>query len=360
MTLLILYVGFALGVSFLCSTLEAALLSVRMATLVEKAGQGVRGAQLLLALKRKRIDDAISAILILNTISNTLGATLAGAQAAKVFGDPWIGVFSGVMTLAILVFSEIIPKTLGTAYNVALVPFVGVTLHVLTRLMAPALVVSRALTRRLARGGGTGFSRGELAAVIETASRDGALSPAESTIFENLLRVRDVQVEDVMTPRTVMFAMPANATVGDLMEKPQSEAYSRIPLFQGDPDNVVGYVLIRDVLRALATGGAAEQPLSRFRREVRFVPEKITVETALRQVLEQREPIAMVTDEHGGISGLVTLEDLTETVLGVEIVDESDQVADLRRAAAELRDRRLERMRIRLARASGESELPAE
>lgn len=345
MALLLLFVAFSLGISFLCSLLEAAFLSARLSTLSEQRAHGIRGAGLLLDIKRGRVDDAISAILILNTLANTLGATLAGAQAAHVFGSAWVGVFSGVLTFLILVFSEIIPKTLGAVYARALAWFVGWTLHFLTRFLAPVLVVSRVLTRLLTGGKAVPFSRGELVAVISTAVREGALSAEEASIFGNLLRFNDVQVEDVMTPRTVMFMMPVDATAADLLAEPEAEVFSRIPLYRGDHDNVIGYVLLRDVLKALATGGERQQKLESWMREVWFVPELVPVGTALKQFLDRREPIAMVADEHGGLAGLVTLEDLTETILGVEIVDELDRIPDLRQAAIEKRDRRLERLR---------------
>ncbi len=345
MGLLVLFVLFALGLSFLCSMLEAALLSVRMATLTEQAAAGRRGAGRLLQLKQNRVDDAISAILILNTLANTLGATLAGAQAAHVLGSAWVGVFSGVLTFLILVFSEIIPKTLGALYARQLSSFVGHVLAGLTRLMTPALVLSRALTRLLARGRPVPFSRGELAAVIATASREGAITRDESLLLANLLRFREIQVEDVMTPRTVAFMMPADATVAELLAQPEAEVFSRVPLFREHRDDVIGYVLQHDVLRDVAKGCDRSRSLESFVRPIRFIPGMITVDVALRQFLERREPLAMVADEHGGVDGLVTLEDLTETILGVEIVDESDRVPDLRIAAADLRDRRLERMR---------------
>jgi CBS domain containing-hemolysin-like protein len=344
---LLVYVGFALGVSHLCSLLEAALFSSRISTLNDKLSRGSRGAALLLEIKQTRIDDAISAILTLNTVANTLGATLAGAQAARVFGDMWVGVFSGVLTFLILVVSEIIPKTLGAVYAGPLSSFVGWSLHYLTKLMFPVLLLSRGITRLLTRGKSLTFSRGELAAVIAVATREGAISADESKIFDNLLRFNKVQVGDVMTPRTVVFMLPAESDIGRLLAEPEAEVFSRIPLYRGQPDNVVGYVLQRDVLGSVARGGETGQPLEGFRRPISFIPELASVGAALRQMLERREPIAMVTDEHGGIDGLVTLEDLTETILGVEIIDESDRVVDLRQAAARLRDERLERLRKR-------------
>jgi magnesium and cobalt exporter, CNNM family len=347
-TLLLLYVGFALCVSFLCSLLEAALLSTSRGLLSERAAAGSRGAARLLRLKEKRIDDSISAILILNTLANTLGATMAGAQADRVFGNAAVGVFSGVLTLLILVFSEIIPKTLGALYASRLAGFVGYALSALTWVMTPALAVSRLLTRLLAPRQPPRVSKGELTAVIAAAAREGALSGAQTHLLENLLRFDEIRVSDVMTPRPMMMMMPAQASVADLLATPEAEAFSRIVLYEGDrTDDVVGYVLQRDPLKAAAAGGGHARPLSSFRRPVLFLPATIKASAALTQLLERREALAVVVDEHGGIDGVITLEDLTETVLGAEIVDESDRVVDLRQAALEHRDRRLEHLRLR-------------
>jgi CBS domain containing-hemolysin-like protein len=354
LTILLLYVGFALSVSFICSLLEAAFLSVRLGVLSERQAAGSHGSALLLELKRRRVDESISAILILNTVANTLGATMAGAEAAKVFGSEAVGWFSGVLTLAILIASEIVPKTLGALYAASLAPFVGYTLQGLTRLMAPALALSRLLTRLLApRQPAGGLSKGELTALIAAASSDGALTPAESALLGNLLRADQVRVEDVMTPRPMIVMLRAGASVAELLAEPEVDAFSRIPLFEEGHDNVVGYVLLRDVLKAVAAGADRGRQLASFMRPVWFIPGSITVGTALNQFLARREPIAMVVDEHGGLAGLVTLEDLTETVLGAEIVDESDRVVDLRKAAMDHRDRRLERLRRKREQATG-------
>jgi len=347
LNLLVTYITLAVGVSFLCSLLEAALLSSRNSTLAQQMEEGNQGAGLLLRLRTERVDDAISAILTLNTVANTLGATLAGAQAARVFGSAWVGVFSGLLALLILVVSEIIPKTLGAAYWRQLSHFVGWSLQILTKAMTPALVLSRILTRVLAPGGDTSYSRGELAAVIAAATREGVIGPRESRIFENLLRFDEVRVEDVMTPRTVAVMLPAEASIEDLLADREAEAFSRIPLYRDSRDNVVGYVLQLEVLKSVTDGRHQDTQLESLMRPIPFIPEVATVAAAMGQILERREPIAMAIDEHGGISGLVTLEDLTETVLGVEIIDESDRIVDQRQAAAALRDQRMERMRRR-------------
>lgn len=344
MSLLVTYIALAVGVSFLCSLLEAALLSSRNSILVEQMEQGNSGAGLLLELRTERVDDAISAILTLNTVANTLGATMAGAQAARVFGNAWVGVFSGLLAFLILVVSEIIPKTLGAVYWRQLSRFVGWSLLFLTKAMSPALVLSRLLTRLLTPGRDDTYSRSELAADIAAATREGVISPGESRIFKNLLRFDEVMVEDVMTPRTVTVMLQAEATIGDLLESREAEAFSRIPLYRDHQDNVVGYVLQRQVSKAVADGADQEMPLEKLMHPIPFIPEVATLGAALGQVLERREPVAMAIDEHGGVSGLVTLEDLTETILGVEIIDESDRVVDQRQAAAALRDQRMERM----------------
>ena len=347
MSLLVTYIAIAVGISFVCSLLEAALLSSRNIVLTHQRDEGVHGAGLLLDLKQHRVDDAISAILTLNTVANTLGATLAGAQAARVFGSEWVGVFSGALTFLILVVSEIIPKTLGAVYSRQLSGIVGWSLHILTKAMTPALRLSRVLTRLLTRGHQPVLSRGELASTIATAARHGAISAGESRIFENLLRFDEVRVEDVMTPRTVAAMLPADASIANLLADRQAEAFSRIPVYRDSRDNVVGYVLQREILKSVTDGRHQDTRLESLMRPIPFIPEVATVAAAMRQFLERREPIAMAIDEHGGISGVVTLEDLTETFLGVEIIDESDRIADQRQAATALRDERMERMRLR-------------
>jgi CBS domain containing-hemolysin-like protein len=354
-SLLLVYVAVAVGISFVCSLLEAALLSSRNVTLVEQASRGNKGAGLLLEIRTERVDDAISAILTLNTVANTLGATMAGAQAARVFGSKWVGLFSGLLAFLILVVSEIVPKTLGAVYWRQLSGFVGRALRFLTTVMLPALVLSRFLTRLLTRNRDLTFSRSEVAATIETAARQGVLTPGERQIFANLLRFDEVRVEDVMTPRTVTLMLPATSTLAELLDNPEADAFSRIPIYRDHQDNVVGYVLQRQVLKAVADGIDQGTILETLVRPIPFIPEMATVGSAMRQILERREPIAMAIDEHGGVSGLVTLEDLTETILGVEIVDESDRIADQRQEAASLRDQRMQRIMRRRERRRQES-----
>lgn len=341
------YVGMALALSFLCSLLEASLLTVGVPELLARQKAGDRGAAVLLEIKQQRVDDGIAAILTLNTIAHTIGAALSGAQAARVFGDRWVGVFSAVLTLLILALTEIVPKTLGTAHASRLAGFTGRTVRLLTRLLAPALVLTRFLTRLLWRGESKPVSRGELEELVSEADRQGSLASGEAKVLANALRFEDVAIEHVMTPRPVVTMRPAESTVAGLLEDPDAASYSRIPLYEGSPDLVVGYVLHREVLAAAARGGDLGRPLADFQRPLLMLPESLTVGAALRAFLEKREHLAVVTDAAGTVTGVLTLEDVIETMLGTEIVDESDRVPDLRAAAQELRARRLQRMRER-------------
>lgn len=343
MTLLVIIVTFALGSSFVCSVLEAALLSASIGDLTARANAGNKGAALLLHFKKDRPDDAISAILIINTIAHTIGSTLAGAQAAQVFGDEWVGLFSGVLTLLVLVATEIIPKTLGTVYAAQLSGLVGRTLKVLTWAMTPVLWVTGLLTRLVAGGHHKPISRAELAALVQIAHSEGTLEAGESKAVHNLLQFDGIPVTDVMTPRPVIQMLPSTSTVAEFLTNDDAGIYSRLPVFDGTRDNVTGYVLQRAVLRAAADGGG-EELLQQFRRPIQFMAQDKSVGEALREMLGDGEHIALVVDEFGGVSGLVTLEDLVETALGEEITDEWDDVPDLRQLATGLRDQRLARM----------------
>ncbi|MCB1045136.1 MAG: DUF21 domain-containing protein [Acidobacteria bacterium] len=345
LVILLVLVGAALSISFLCSILEAGLLSVRISRLIELKDTGSRGAGMLLNLKQHRIDDAISAILTLNTIAHTVGAAMAGAQAAVVFGDRWVGVFSGVLTLLILVITEIIPKTLGTVHATRLAPYVGMTTQLLVTVMSPLLVITRALTRILSRSSRKAVTSGELNAMVALAAREGTLSAYQSQALANLLAFESIKLDDVMTPRPVVSMLPLSSTVAEFVAHPALKTFSRIPLFDQNIDDVKGYVLVREVLQSVAMGGRSDRGVLRFLRPIRFLPKRFTVGAALKSLLAERDHMAIVVDEYGGVSGLVTLEDLFETILGVEIVDESDQIADLQEKAQELRERRLARIK---------------
>ena len=344
MTLLLSVVSLTICVSFLCSLLEATLLSVSIPSLEERRKRGT-GIRWLLDLKKNRLNEAISAVLILNTISNTMGASIAGYLVHKEY-PAWVAVFSALFTFLILTGAEIIPKTLGVVHSRKLSGFVGVCLHVLTILMKPVMGLTVALTRMFGSKSTENVSRGEVEAMIDMAGIDGTLAEHERELYRNILRLDEIRVGDMMTPRTVVWDLWQEATVGDLLaENKRSHLPSRIPIHGKSRDEVTGYILLREVLSASIEGTPGTAPLSQFRRDIRFVPEVATLRQALADLTSGKDPIAMVADEHGGTCGVITTEDLFETILGIEVVDEHDDVVDLRERAQSLREKRLKRLK---------------
>lgn len=345
MFLLFLIVALALSISFICSILEAGFLSVQVPRLLERQDSGgSKGITLFLELKQHKVDDAISAILTLNTISNTIGAALAGAQAVALWGDHWIGLFSAALTMLILIFSEIIPKTLGAVYAMKLAPAVGSLTFLLTLVMKPILAFTRLITKLIVRKENEFVTRGEISAMVALAASQGAISPLQSRLLSNFLEFESLNLGHVMTPRPVLTAMPQRATVAEMLANDAVKSFSRIPVYGKNLDDIKGYVIVRQVWASIAMGGDRDQALSSFRRPISVLPKTYSLGKALRTLIKRSEHLAVVLDEYGGVSGLVTLEDLIETILGVEITDELDRVVDLRSAAEKIRDQRLERM----------------
>jgi CBS domain containing-hemolysin-like protein len=252
MGLLLLWILLALIVVHVCSLLETTLFSVRISALLERKSAGSTGAARLLEVKQTRIDDAIGAILILNTLASTVGSTLAGAQAITLFGEAWIGPLSAGFAAVLLVVSEIIPKTFAARYAGHLSSFAGYTLSYLVRIMAPALSVTSALVRLIARRPRERLTRREFALLVGSAHGEGTISLAESRLIGSLIYSRDVTLKDVMTPNSAIFMMEAEQSVGELLSTPGADAFSRIPLFQGTRECVIGYVSHRQVLKAFA------------------------------------------------------------------------------------------------------------
>lgn len=337
MFLLIVYVLIALGFSFLCSIAESVILSVSKPyiSLLEREGNGAG------AVLRKLKDDInapLAAILTLNTVAHTAGAAGAGAQAAAVFGSQYVGVISAILTLLILVFSEIIPKTLGAVYWRQLAPATGYTVRFMVWVLYPFVKMSEWLTRGLSHGPTlTGFSREEFAVMAELGRAEGQLEERESNILRNLFfTLRDQSVREVMTPRTVVYSLSQDDTVADTYEDVEKSRFSRIPIYERrDPDCVVGFVLKQELLLAQAKGGGGDK-LSKFRRDMLMLPETATIYQAFQKMLARRVQISAVLDEYGSLEGLVTLEDLLETLLGEEIVDEADKTPDRQQLAKRL------------------------
>ena len=334
-TLLITFATLALAISFLCSLLESVLLSIPAGHVSMLAEKGTSTGKRLQRMKGQ-IDRPLSAILTLNTIANTAGATGVGAEAMAIFGEPWLGAVSAVMTLLVLVISEVIPKTIGAAYAIPLAGFTAVTVWLLTILTWPAVVVLDGITRVIGhRRGAPAPSRAELLAAARLGLHAGALRTQEVHVLKNLLSLEKTRVRDILTPRTVIAGLSADTTVGDALGRRDVMRYSRIPVFEDSIENIVGYVARIDVIDAQHDRKSSTL-LSALARPMRFVPEVATVRQLLDTMLQKREHIVGAVNEYGGLEGIVTLEDAIETLLGREIVDESDTTPDLQEHARRL------------------------
>ena len=339
MLLLIIYVTVALGFSFLCSIAEAVLLSVTSPYIALLQQEGRPSGALLHKLSNN-IHKPLAAILTLNTIAHTIGAAGAGAQAAAVFGSAYVGAASVVLTLLILIVSEIIPKTLGAHYWRSLAPMTAYCLKYLIWALYPFVIMAERLTRGLSEGPTlNGFSREEFAVMAELSAQEGSLAPAEKRILQNLLQLKELRVKDVMTPRTVVYSLAEETTVSQFTRELDKAQFSRIPIYRDTIDGVVGFVLRSDLLLAEAKG-QGDKPLSHFRRDLPATLESLSLLQAFNEFQRQRAQIMLVVDEYGGAEGIVTLEDVFETLLGLEIVDESDRTADMQKLARRLWQRR--------------------
>jgi CBS domain containing-hemolysin-like protein len=328
MTLLIVYVLLALGVSFLCSVLEAVLLSVTPSYVAALQEKKDKTGERLEKLKRN-IDRPLASILSLNTIAHTVGAAGAGAQAQLVFGNAAITVFSVVLTLAILVLSELIPKTLGANYWRGLAPWAARILVPLIRVMYPFVLLSNVITKVISpEKRAHTVSRAEFTALADLGTKEGVIEEEESRILRNLLRFKSLRVKDIMTPRTVVLASCEERSVEAFFENRTDLRFSRIPVYADNRDDITGYVLKHDLLLELAQN-RGETPLSELRRDLKVVPELLSLRELFERLIESQEHLALVVDEYGGMAGIVTMEDLVETLLGLEIVDEVDLIQDM-------------------------------
>ncbi|WP_263785390.1 CNNM domain-containing protein [Salinibacter grassmerensis] len=332
MGLLLLYVALAIGVSFLCSVMEAVLLSVTPSYVAALEREGGTVGKRLHQFK-ENVDRPLAAILSLNTIAHTVGAAGVGAQAAVVFGEAYTGIIAGILTLLILVLSEIIPKTLGAVYWRTLTPVLVRLLTVTIIVMWPLVKLSQGLTYLLSQDEDeAAFSREEFTAMAELGEEEGVFEEKESRILRNLFRFNSLRVKDVMTPRTVIFQMPEHRTIGDMVEEHDEFRFSRIPVYDDDPDDITGYVL-KDEMLLRAAQEEFDVSLSEISRDILVVHETLALPDLLERLLDRLEHIALVVDEYGGVAGVVTMEDVVETLLGLEIVDEADSVEDMQALA---------------------------
>ncbi|MFT7459850.1 MAG: CBS domain containing-hemolysin-like protein [Planctomycetota bacterium] len=332
MFLLITYVLIALVFSFLCSIAESVLLSITSGYIAVIEKEGKPHAKILKDLK-ENISQPLAAILTLNTITHTVGAAGAGAQAMLLFGSAALGIASAIMTFLILVFSEIIPKTLGAHYWEKLAPMTVYFIRYLVWLLYPFVKLSDYLTRSMTVGPVlTGINREELAALAEQGWQEGQLAKKESSIMVSLLSMDQINVVDATTPNTVLFSIPENITIKDYFNEYGSESFSRIPVYGDSPDDITGFVLRSDLLHAMAAGDVSNI-VTQYKREMVSVNEMMPLSKVMDNLLHQRTHIMLVVDEYGSVRGILTLEDALETMLGLEIVDESDNVTDMQELA---------------------------
>ena len=344
---LVVAVGLAVSISAMCSLFEAVLYSVPVGHIEALAESGRTSGRILKAL-RDRVDRPIAAILSLNTIANTAGAAIAGAAAVKVFGDDRLVWFSVFFTLAILVLSEVIPKTLGVVYARPLASPVARPLLALVWIFRPIIWFTSQLTALMTRGSAQpDVSVEEITVLAKLGLQAGTLDAGKAAVIENILSLDERDVRDIMTPRTVMSSLSASLTLGELKDSQKLAGvfdHSRVPVFDKDADDVVGMVLRRDVLTAMAED-KFDRRLEEFMRPVDFIAETLSVNRLLRRLLETGQHLVLVIDEYGGLAGLVTLEDVLEEIMGIEIVDEFDPAVDMRELAHRRRQQSMEKRR---------------
>ncbi|QDT09087.1 CNNM domain-containing protein [Planctomycetes bacterium K23_9] len=340
--LCVLYAAIALLFSSLCSVAEAVLLSVSPSYVANLESSGQKDAKRIKHVK-SNVDRSLAAILTLNTIAHTIGSGGAGAYAAKYWGAGAVGIAMIILTLLILFVSEIIPKTIGALYWRGLAPLTARFIQFLSFVLYPFIFASELITRWLTGGHSHhAFNRAEFAAMAEIGAAGGHLDEKESRILRNLFQFPDLCAEDIMTPSTVVFALQQDLMSRQVLEKHDKLFFSRIPIFGENRDQIKGFVLKTDLLIDDIRNGGTTALKDFPKRELRGVLDSTRLSTVLENLLDNREHILLVVDKYGGMEGVVTLEDVVETLIGIEIVDEADSAVDMRKVAREKWARRMQ------------------
>ena len=333
MGLLFFYLALALLVSFLCSILEAVLLSITP-SYIGSLDNSSRFKKVIERLK-KDIDTSISSILILNTIAHTMGAAGVGAEAVRIFGIEWQSLIAVILTLLILYFSEIIPKTIGATYWRSLAKPSAYIISFLTRILLPLLWVSSLITNKIQKHREDGPTREEIAAMAEIGEESGILEQKEGQLIENLLKLKQIKIKDILTPRSVVFSLDASQTIDSALQEEDLLIYSRIPVYENSIDNIIGLVFSRTILKNASLENQADKTLKSMMTPIFRVPEDMPVYFLLDHFIKRKEHLFMVHDSYRQYSGIVTLEDSIETLLGREIIDEADKIEDMQKYALE-------------------------
>ena len=334
MALLIFYLLLALIVSFICSVMEAVLLSTPASFIEMKEAEGVKSATVLKRFKNN-IDKPLSAILSLNTIAHTIGAAGVGAQAAKVFANVSFGVISAVLTILILILSEIIPKTIGASYWRSLSSLSATVISWMVVICYPLVWISELVTRAIApKNREATVSREEVSAMVNMGHSEGIFRAGENKIIQNLIRLESIKARDIMTPRIVVSTASEDMTLREFYADKSLLQYSRIPVYSGNKENFTGYVLRQDVLEAL-TEDKFDLTVSSIKRPMQIFIDSYTLPSLWEHLLLHKEHIALIVDKYGSFEGVVTMEDVIESILGIEIIDEKDSVVDMQQYARE-------------------------
>lgn len=331
MTLLIIYLVIAIGVSFICSILEAVLLSITPSFVESIAKQNPIRAKVLIDVK-SRLDQSISSILILNTFAHTMGAAGVGAQATYVFGARWETLIAVLLTLVILYFSEIIPKTIGATFWRQLAIPAAHTIHWLIKLVYPLIWVSTLITKFFRKNKQDEVSRDEIIALASLGHKMGSLISQENEYLSNVLHLREIKTQQILTPRSVMHSLSENTTVKQALDDEKTQQFSRIPVYGDNRDDITGLIFSREIFIGEREGNA-DSTISQFSNPITRVSENLPVHQLLDLFIKKREHLFLVEDKFGQTEGIVTLEDAIETMLGREIVDESDTVEDMQKLA---------------------------
>ncbi len=335
MTLLLIFLFGAMTISFLCSILESVLMSTPLSYITMREDEGYKGATLF---KKYKTDNAraIAAILSLNTIANTIGAAGVGHQVEAAFGNQWFGLVSAVTTVLILVFSEIIPKTIGTSQWRRLMGFTAYTIRVLIFVLYPVVMLVQWFTKLIAKKDEeeTSVSREEVAAMADMGEDEGVIDEDENKIIQNVIKLNNIKAYDVMTPRVVAATAPEKMTLKAFYRNDEYSHFSRIPVYAEEEDFITGYVLRSEALEELAEDHFSKT-LGEIKRTIPLFNEEMSVADIWDSLLKHKEQIGGIIDEFGSFQGIITLEDIIETIFGLEIIDESDEVADMQQYARE-------------------------
>lgn len=332
MFLLLVYLFIALFTSFLCSIMEAVLLSLPMSYLKSRYEQGDQKVNQMIKFKTV-VDRPLSAILSLNTVAHTVGAAGVGAQATVVFGDAYFGVVSAVLTILILVFTEIIPKTLGANYNKGLMGATSKLIQITIFITYPLVWLSSIITKLITKKNSEPTtSREEISALASIGTKEGVFKPNENKIIQNLIKLKSLRIEKIMTPRIVVETANEEMSLQEFFARIKQYHFSRIPVFQNNKDNITGYVIRQQILEKLIEN-KMDLKLKDIKRDVLSFKKSTTLFDAWETMLQQKEHISIISGDYGGMDGIATFEDIIESLLGFEIVDETDKEVDMQKYA---------------------------